>query len=156
MAKPLIEAEGTRYNKWTVLSVVHGTRGQKILCRCDCGVEKVVDAITVRNGRSQSCGCSRKEPKNVPVNEPKDPIDTQSVAELSLISEGYLPSADALVVKGGPAWTLESIAAIFDLKQDYLVAKLKAAGPRFGEGARQKEAPVQGMAVRERSRRAVL
>lgn len=49
---------GSRFNRWTL--VAHDG-GKSWLCRCDCGTEKVVDAYTVRNGQSQSCGCLAAE-----------------------------------------------------------------------------------------------
>jgi hypothetical protein len=37
---------------------------QKWLCRCDCGTLKSIWASNLRQGRTQSCGCLRKEIKN--------------------------------------------------------------------------------------------
>lgn len=34
---------------------------QRWLCKCDCGVEKVVDAYSVKSGHTKSCGCLRLE-----------------------------------------------------------------------------------------------
>lgn len=36
-------------------------RNSRWLCRCKCGVEKVVFAIALRNGQSKSCGCFARE-----------------------------------------------------------------------------------------------
>lgn len=47
---------GERFGRWTVLKPP-----TEVLCRCDCGNEKLVDAISLRSGRSQSCGCLRAE-----------------------------------------------------------------------------------------------
>lgn len=36
-----------------------------MLCRCDCGVEKEVDMISLKNNRSTKCkSCATKERKN--------------------------------------------------------------------------------------------
>lgn len=48
--------KGTRYGHWTV---VERHEGSKVLCRCDCGTEREVDAYALRSGRSKSCGCSK-------------------------------------------------------------------------------------------------
>jgi hypothetical protein len=47
-----IEMTGDVYGKWEVLSH-NGGRGW--LCRCRCGVEKVVDGGSLRSGRSSGC-----------------------------------------------------------------------------------------------------
>ena len=31
------------------------------LCRCECGIEKVMDSILLRSGRSKSCGCLKRD-----------------------------------------------------------------------------------------------
>ena len=41
--------------------VKQGGRRKYWLCRCDCGVEKLVGKILLLNGRSKSCGCLQKE-----------------------------------------------------------------------------------------------
>lgn len=52
----LIDLTGRTFGRWTVLS--HA--GQKNWrCRCDCGTEKEVDGLSLRDGRSKSCGCRR-------------------------------------------------------------------------------------------------
>lgn len=58
-----IDISGHRFGRWTVLSF-HAVRDNghaQFLCRCDCGVERVVVASRLRNGSSKSCGCLRKE-----------------------------------------------------------------------------------------------
>lgn len=54
---------GNKYNRLTVLSFdSRDKRGNyKYLCRCDCGVEKVIYGKELVNGRTQSCGCLRDE-----------------------------------------------------------------------------------------------
>lgn len=53
---------GNRYGRLTVLKRAsnQGTRAQW-LCRCDCGIEKVVGGKQLRRGTTTSCGCYRKE-----------------------------------------------------------------------------------------------
>ena len=56
---------GLRFNRWLVLqrdfqlSKLH--RASWYLCRCDCGIEKSVNANHLRNGGSRSCGCFSRE-----------------------------------------------------------------------------------------------
>ena len=53
---------GTKHNRLTVLSIAvsSGKRGM-ILCRCDCGAEKIIEARRVRKGLTKSCGCLSRE-----------------------------------------------------------------------------------------------
>jgi hypothetical protein len=44
------------YGSWTVVSQ---PTGDKWLCRCQCGTEKLVVARTLKSGTSKSCGCYR-------------------------------------------------------------------------------------------------
>ena len=68
--KPYITATmiGKRFGRLTVLRLVssrYRPNGQsmeiRILCRCDCGNEKIIDAVSVRTGRSKSCGCFKTD-----------------------------------------------------------------------------------------------
>lgn len=53
--------EGDRFGLWIVISPqrIQGTRN--ILCRCDCGTEKLVNIDNLRTGKTISCGCRRPE-----------------------------------------------------------------------------------------------
>lgn len=55
--------EGQRFGFWTVLYEVEKKgKHRAYLCRCDCGIERVVVGASLKNGHSKSCGCkSRKE-----------------------------------------------------------------------------------------------
>lgn len=63
--KPLSEILGgeTRFGRLTVLREVDGIpvpgngTSRQVLCRCDCGVEKVFHLQNVKRGLSLSCGC---------------------------------------------------------------------------------------------------
>ena len=53
---------GERFVRLLVLRRLPSVKGRTIyLCRCDCGVEKPVNAICLVDGRMQSCGCKRNE-----------------------------------------------------------------------------------------------
>lgn len=57
---PLLPIEvGTKISRWTVVHREEGfpRGGARWLCRCECGRERIISALSLRNGASQSCGC---------------------------------------------------------------------------------------------------
>ena len=54
---------GNRYNRLTVLGEagVNVNRCKMVLCRCDCGTEKTIEACQVQKGRTKSCGCLQRD-----------------------------------------------------------------------------------------------
>ena len=57
---------GEVYGKWTILQALEreykGGTISKMLCKCECGKEKEVDMVSLKNGRSTQCkSCSAKE-----------------------------------------------------------------------------------------------
>lgn len=54
---------GKQYGRWTVIKRVENSSNQRSqwLCKCACGNQKVIKLCDLRNGRSRSCGCLRKE-----------------------------------------------------------------------------------------------
>lgn len=57
-----IEMAGLRFGRLMVLSLAQATEGEVLWqCRCDCGVVKAILGHSLRNGRTASCGCLRKE-----------------------------------------------------------------------------------------------
>ena len=50
---------GRVFTRWTVVSKAEKGNHQHVpyLCRCECGVEKVVDGTSLVSGNSRSCGC---------------------------------------------------------------------------------------------------
>lgn len=59
IAKELV---GTRVGRWQVLSVGEEDRGNwKVLCRCDCGIERQVRSARIFSGNSKSCGCLARD-----------------------------------------------------------------------------------------------
>jgi hypothetical protein len=63
-AKNLIQQ---RFGRYTVIADTpsqRAPRGKMLkywLCRCDCGVERVVAALSLKRGRSKSCGCYSRD-----------------------------------------------------------------------------------------------
>lgn len=62
----LIDLTGKNFGHWTVLergTTKRSSSGTVVYwkCRCDCGTEKEVRGSDLKNGRSTSCGCTRKE-----------------------------------------------------------------------------------------------
>lgn len=58
-----IDISGQRFGRWTVIQKVPNLSGReaKWLCQCDCGTRKEILGKNLRNGRSSSCGCYKKE-----------------------------------------------------------------------------------------------
>ncbi len=61
--KPYADMTGQKVNRLTFLSYQgnNDVGNAMWLCRCECGAEKVLKAITVRYGDIKSCGCLRRE-----------------------------------------------------------------------------------------------
>ncbi len=55
----VIDLTGNVIGRWTVVrrEANKPTGGTMWLCRCECGNEKIVDGIVLRDQRSRSCGC---------------------------------------------------------------------------------------------------
>ncbi len=58
----LIDLVGYRFGRWRVLARASNCNGTaRWLCRCDCGTEKDVSGVTLRQGQSKSCHhCARR------------------------------------------------------------------------------------------------
>jgi len=63
----LQDISGQRFGRWLVVGPAPRRKPPQIdrnwywICRCDCGQERIVSGISLKDGRSQSCGCLRKE-----------------------------------------------------------------------------------------------
>lgn len=65
MAKRIEINAGDRFGKWTIVKEVSpifitGKPRRMFKCKCDCGNEKDVQLVCLRNGHSTSCGCEQK------------------------------------------------------------------------------------------------
>jgi len=58
----MIEPE-RRFGRWEVLEKTNERRNSQImyLCRCECGIERLVDSNSLTRGKSRSCGCLRSD-----------------------------------------------------------------------------------------------
>jgi len=63
MGKKVFDIIGNRYGRWVVLeNAGKNPHGEKqVLCRCDCGVQKVMRRSLITLGYSKSCGCYARE-----------------------------------------------------------------------------------------------
>ena len=53
---------GKKYGRWTVIEDLGvKNRERYYLCQCDCGVQRSVMGRNLKNSRSTSCGCYKKE-----------------------------------------------------------------------------------------------
>lgn len=129
---------GHRYGNWVIIGEVQRIGGDmRYLCQCGCGTEKLVSAITLRNGSSTSCGCMRKEkpPRISDFELQPTPADIQEI--FNLISQGCLPPADQFsIVDGAPSWTLPAIAKILGIGRSEFIQHIEKAGPRFSTESR--------------------
>ena len=60
----LIDLTGQRFGRWTVIcraGIDDAGKNSTWLCRCDCGNEKIVSKVSLKNGSSKSCGCYNSE-----------------------------------------------------------------------------------------------
>lgn len=55
--------ECCKYGRWTVIADkgYNKSRHKLLLCRCDCGTERIIQESNLKGGRTRSCGCLRKE-----------------------------------------------------------------------------------------------
>lgn len=58
----LIDLTGQKFDLLTVMRMAGKNEWGKILwlCNCDCGKEKTIIGASLKNGRTQSCGCKHK------------------------------------------------------------------------------------------------
>jgi len=68
-----IDLTGQKFGRWTVISLddeFNGIYGKIYwLCRCSCGIEKVILSENLLSGDTKSCGCLRKELYQLPFGE---------------------------------------------------------------------------------------
>ena len=57
------DLSGRRFGRWYVIEFAGRDQHKQPLwrCRCDCGKDGIVYGLTLKNGRSQSCGCLHNE-----------------------------------------------------------------------------------------------
>jgi hypothetical protein len=58
----LLDLTGRRYGKLVAVKRDGTSQSKRAtwLCRCDCGVHKVIRSNDLRTGRTQSCGCLKR------------------------------------------------------------------------------------------------
>jgi len=62
MATKKIDITGNQYGRLTVLGFSHSENNKRLWdCLCDCGTEKKIIGASLKNGRTSSCGCIRRE-----------------------------------------------------------------------------------------------
>jgi hypothetical protein len=58
---------GQKFGRWVILEekeiIKYGKYSyvRKVLCRCECGVEKIIEFNSLKRGKTKSCGCYNKE-----------------------------------------------------------------------------------------------
>lgn len=100
------------YGKWAVLSSAGSNkhRQDQWNCICECGTQRVVSGLALRNGHSKSCGCShRKRPFESAYNV----LVTRASENLSLTYEEFLEFAkisECYYCGGNVNWTSHGTA----------------------------------------------
>ena len=127
MSKPESLVIGQMVGAWEIIATPEkGNMEYRYLCRCICGCERWVTAVTLRNGSSKSCGCQRFTKRSRTNHFENMPTSKRVIDLLNLIQLGYLPPADQLSVEdGSPSWTLESIAMILGIGYEDMVRILE-------------------------------
>jgi hypothetical protein len=124
---------GYQYGDWTITGEAQRIdRDLRYPCQCVCGTERLVSAITLRNGSSTHCGCLAKQvSQRISVSDHRR-LSAEVQEILTLISKGVLPPADQFSIRdGSPSWTLPSIARILGIDSSVLIDHLIMAGTRF-------------------------
>lgn len=58
----LIDIAGRRFGRLEVISLIESSNQRRFWqCKCDCGVEKIVEGHSLRRGKVLSCGCLLRE-----------------------------------------------------------------------------------------------
>ncbi|MEY4684861.1 MAG: hypothetical protein RLZ25_1320 [Pseudomonadota bacterium] len=138
---------GRRYGHWLITADASRVNGDlRYPCRCDCGEERLVSAITLRNGTSTSCGCMRGDRKGKHADPDLLPTPPEIQRIFDLISQGILPPADQFTSKEGePTWSFAAIAKIIGVSKDEFRELLQGVGPRFENEALGGAAEFQAM-----------
>ncbi len=60
---PVINLMGKRFGRLLVIGRSENDKHKKAMwvCRCDCGQKTTVNGLHIQSGRTQSCGCLRRE-----------------------------------------------------------------------------------------------
>lgn len=94
---------GQKFGRWEVLRL-HGRNaiGSFIsLCRCECGVERVIENTSLRKGSSTSCGCKRVDDLRCRLTTHGMTKTPQHRTWLSMIGRCYTESHGAYDYYGG-------------------------------------------------------
>ena len=107
-----IVSPGARYGRWLVLDGPwQEKRGEgRVPCQCDCGTQRHVNPWGLNNGRSQSCGCWRKELRSRPRTHGDAPQGRRPSLYLcwcSIIQRCMNPNHAAYFRYGGRGITLD-------------------------------------------------
>ena len=55
MGRQAVDLTGQKFGKWTAIKHISHPKNPSWLCRCECGTEKLVQAGTLKNGKSKQC-----------------------------------------------------------------------------------------------------
>jgi|SRR5690625_188574 len=62
MPAPIKVEKGDRYGRFVILfEVEQRNKQRRFMCLCDCGTEKEIALVLLRNGQTKSCGCFKRD-----------------------------------------------------------------------------------------------
>ncbi len=68
MSRSIVAEIGARYGRWTIVKAARSRPVGRtrelwpyVWARCECGTQRIVSLYSARNGRTKSCGCSRRD-----------------------------------------------------------------------------------------------
>lgn len=82
----IMNLAGEKFGRLTVIKYtgLDKYNNAQWLCRCDCGKEIIAKGVTLRSGRTQSCGCLKLEMNaaDMPDRKRKDIVDGTSLGKI--------------------------------------------------------------------------
>ena len=82
---PFIDLTGKRFGRWTVKKRYPYNASCNAVCwvcRCDCGVVRIVRGNDLRSGETKSCGCYRREClSKLKTGKPRSKVTKKRVSE---------------------------------------------------------------------------
>ena len=92
-----LDLTNQKIGEWTIIKEVEpilNNQGKPLrawLCRCSCGTERILRQANLTEGRSTSCGCSRRKPKSEKRSNVIEPIEDHigdKYGRLTIVGEG--------------------------------------------------------------------
>lgn len=101
---------GNRYGRLTVIKYDHTDKrhGAYWLCSCDCGCTTVVKGNRLRNGKTKSCGCLKRE-WNETLGSKYAKVSSERMKQLNETEEHRIQAKEAATIHGGTGERLHRV-----------------------------------------------